>query len=170
MREIYDTGQSWNGYMGMLWDAEWSGGWQRSWFGRTSNSAFVAICWGHQKRLSRSRLVAFDRSHSWYINPISINFDAIPYQWSCCHVSDLGKILLLPRFGSLPQWAVVGNNLLLLDSTLFWNLNNWEFWLNKLITGIFAGDTFPLGCAFDESNIHHKVNRFRVINYEAFYS
>lgn len=20
-----------------------------------------------------------------------------------------------------------------------------------------AGDTFPLGCAFDESNIHHKV-------------
>ncbi|ESW30943.2 hypothetical protein PHAVU_002G189000, partial [Phaseolus vulgaris] len=40
-------------------------------------------------------------------------------------IHDLGKILLLPRFGALPQWAVVG-------------------------------DTFPLGCAFDESNIHHK--------------
>ncbi|XP_057418625.1 inositol oxygenase 2-like isoform X1 [Lotus japonicus] len=40
-------------------------------------------------------------------------------------IHDLGKILLLPKFGELPQWAVVG-------------------------------DTFPLGCAFDESNIHHK--------------
>ncbi|KAK7358418.1 hypothetical protein VNO77_00346 [Canavalia gladiata] len=40
-------------------------------------------------------------------------------------IHDLGKILLLPRFGELPQWAVVG-------------------------------DTFPLGCAFDESNVHHK--------------
>ncbi|XP_054779057.1 inositol oxygenase 4-like isoform X2 [Prosopis cineraria] len=40
-------------------------------------------------------------------------------------IHDLGKILLLPAFGQLPQWAVVG-------------------------------DTFPLGCAFDESNVHHK--------------
>ncbi|CAJ1937098.1 unnamed protein product [Sphenostylis stenocarpa] len=40
-------------------------------------------------------------------------------------IHDLGKIILLPNFGELPQWAVVG-------------------------------DTFPLGCAFDESNIHHK--------------
>ncbi|XP_027340852.1 inositol oxygenase 4-like isoform X1 [Abrus precatorius] len=40
-------------------------------------------------------------------------------------IHDLGKILLLPSFGALPQWAVVG-------------------------------DTFPVGCAFDESNIHHK--------------
>ncbi|KAJ7973749.1 Inositol oxygenase [Quillaja saponaria] len=40
-------------------------------------------------------------------------------------IHDLGKILLLPIFGELPQWAVVG-------------------------------DTFPLGCAFDESNVHHK--------------
>ncbi|XP_057443507.1 inositol oxygenase 2-like [Lotus japonicus] len=40
-------------------------------------------------------------------------------------IHDLGKILLLPSFGPLPQWAVVG-------------------------------DTFPLGCAFDESNVHHK--------------
>ncbi|CAI0628495.1 unnamed protein product [Linum tenue] len=40
-------------------------------------------------------------------------------------IHDLGKILLLPQFGGLPQWAVVG-------------------------------DTFPLGCAFDESNVHHK--------------
>ncbi|KAH6761731.1 myo-inositol oxygenase 2 [Perilla frutescens var. hirtella] len=40
-------------------------------------------------------------------------------------IHDLGKVLLLPKFGGLPQWAVVG-------------------------------DTFPLGCAFDESNIHHK--------------
>ncbi|KAI4299730.1 hypothetical protein L6164_033161 [Bauhinia variegata] len=40
-------------------------------------------------------------------------------------IHDLGKILLLPKFGGLPQWAVVG-------------------------------DTFPLGCAFDEANVHHK--------------
>ncbi|KAK8489749.1 hypothetical protein V6N11_041909 [Hibiscus sabdariffa] len=40
-------------------------------------------------------------------------------------IHDLGKILVLPQFGSLPQWAVVG-------------------------------DTFPVGCAFDESNVHHK--------------
>ncbi|KAG4141310.1 hypothetical protein ERO13_D06G068200v2 [Gossypium hirsutum] len=40
-------------------------------------------------------------------------------------IHDLGKVLLLPKFGGLPQWAVVG-------------------------------DTFPLGCAFDEANIHHK--------------
>ncbi|KAJ1438013.1 Inositol oxygenase [Sesbania bispinosa] len=40
-------------------------------------------------------------------------------------IHDLGKILLLPKFGELPQWAVVG-------------------------------DTFPLGCAFDEANVHHK--------------
>lgn len=39
---------------------------------------------------------------------------------------DLGKVLLLPSFGGLPQWAVVG-------------------------------DTHPLGCAFDESIVHHKV-------------
>ncbi|XP_016494567.1 inositol oxygenase 2-like [Nicotiana tabacum] len=37
-------------------------------------------------------------------------------------IHDLGKVLLLPSFGGLPQWAVVG-------------------------------DTFPLGCAFDESNV-----------------
>ncbi|XP_059433401.1 inositol oxygenase 4-like [Corylus avellana] len=40
-------------------------------------------------------------------------------------IHDLGKVLLLPQFGGLPQWAVVG-------------------------------DTFPLGCAFDESIVHHK--------------
>ncbi|GJU98094.1 inositol oxygenase 2 [Tanacetum coccineum] len=40
-------------------------------------------------------------------------------------IHDLGKVLLLPRFGELPQWAVVG-------------------------------DTHPLGCAFDESIVHHK--------------
>lgn len=40
---------------------------------------------------------------------------------------DLGKVLLHPSFGQLPQWAVVG-------------------------------DTFPVGCAFDECNVHHKVS------------
>ncbi|KAF8021713.1 hypothetical protein BT93_G1996 [Corymbia citriodora subsp. variegata] len=40
-------------------------------------------------------------------------------------IHDLGKVLLHPSFGSLPQWAVVG-------------------------------DTFPVGCAFDESIVHHK--------------
>ncbi|KAJ0007319.1 hypothetical protein Pint_29529 [Pistacia integerrima] len=41
-------------------------------------------------------------------------------------IHDLGKVLLLPSFGGLPQWAVVG-------------------------------DTYPVGCAFDESIVHHKV-------------
>nr|DAD24600.1 TPA_asm: hypothetical protein HUJ06_026064 [Nelumbo nucifera] len=40
-------------------------------------------------------------------------------------IHDLGKVLLHPSFGALPQWAVVG-------------------------------DTFPVGCAFHESNVHHK--------------
>lgn len=40
-------------------------------------------------------------------------------------IHDLGKVLLHPSFGALPQWAVVG-------------------------------DTFPVGCAFDESIVHHK--------------
>ncbi|KAG7546077.1 Inositol oxygenase [Arabidopsis suecica] len=40
-------------------------------------------------------------------------------------IHDLGKVMTLPHFGGLPQWAVVG-------------------------------DTFPVGCAFDESNVHHK--------------
>ncbi|XP_006853784.2 inositol oxygenase 1 isoform X1 [Amborella trichopoda] len=40
-------------------------------------------------------------------------------------IHDLGKVLLHPSFGALPQWAVVG-------------------------------DTFPVGCRFDESNIHYK--------------
>ncbi|KAH6773456.1 myo-inositol oxygenase 1 [Perilla frutescens var. hirtella] len=40
-------------------------------------------------------------------------------------IHDLGKVLLDPSFGELPQWAVVG-------------------------------DTFPVGCAFDESIVHHK--------------
>ncbi|KAL5731440.1 inositol oxygenase [Ranunculus cassubicifolius] len=40
-------------------------------------------------------------------------------------IHDLGKVLLHPSFGELPQWAVVG-------------------------------DTFPVGCYFDESNVYHK--------------
>ncbi|KAG6395758.1 hypothetical protein SASPL_141882 [Salvia splendens] len=40
-------------------------------------------------------------------------------------IHDLGKVLLHPSFGELPQWAVVG-------------------------------DTFPVGCGFDESIVHHK--------------
>ncbi|KAI3458799.1 hypothetical protein Pfo_015462 [Paulownia fortunei] len=40
-------------------------------------------------------------------------------------IHDLGKVLLLPSFGGLPQWAVVG-------------------------------DTFPLGCAFDQSIVHYE--------------
>ncbi|KAI3472622.1 hypothetical protein Pfo_031233 [Paulownia fortunei] len=39
-------------------------------------------------------------------------------------IHDLGKVLILPSFGGLPQWAVVG-------------------------------DTFPLGCAFDQSIVHY---------------
>lgn len=40
-------------------------------------------------------------------------------------IHDLGKILLLPQFGGLPQWSVVG-------------------------------DIFPVGCGFDESNVHYQ--------------
>ncbi|KAL6221046.1 hypothetical protein ACLB2K_008798 [Fragaria x ananassa] len=63
-------------------------------------------------------------------------------------IDDLGKVLLLPSFGGLPQWAVVG-------------------------------DTHPLGCAFDESIVHHKVAKENgttlpeaglfVIRYHSFY-
>lgn len=40
-------------------------------------------------------------------------------------IHDLGKVLVHPSFGGLPQWAVVG-------------------------------DTYPVGCAFDESIVHHQ--------------
>lgn len=40
-------------------------------------------------------------------------------------IHDLGKVLLHPSFGELPQWAVVG-------------------------------DIYPVGCAFDKSNVHSK--------------
>ncbi|KAK6917950.1 Inositol oxygenase [Dillenia turbinata] len=40
-------------------------------------------------------------------------------------IHDLGKVLLHPKFGALPQWSVVG-------------------------------DTYPVGCAFDENIVHHK--------------
>uniref|UniRef100_A0A0D6R4V6 Inositol oxygenase n=1 Tax=Araucaria cunninghamii TaxID=56994 RepID=A0A0D6R4V6_ARACU len=40
-------------------------------------------------------------------------------------IHDLGKVLLHPKFGAEPQWAVVGDN-------------------------------YPLGCAFDESIVHHE--------------
>ncbi|KAJ8435968.1 hypothetical protein Cgig2_004225 [Carnegiea gigantea] len=40
-------------------------------------------------------------------------------------IHDLGKVLVHPAFGGLPQWAVVG-------------------------------DIYPVGCAFDESIVHHK--------------
>ncbi|XP_038889701.1 inositol oxygenase 2 [Benincasa hispida] len=48
-------------------------------------------------------------------------------------IHDLGKVLLLPAFGGLPQWAVVG-------------------------------DTYPLGCAFDKSIVHHKYFKDNVDN------
>ncbi|WJX94756.1 Inositol oxygenase 1 [Trifolium repens] len=47
------------------------------------------------------------------------------YAMGCSKVANLGKVLLLPSFGGLPQWAVVG-------------------------------DTYPVGCRFDESIVHHK--------------
>ncbi|OMO93308.1 Inositol oxygenase [Corchorus olitorius] len=63
-------------------------------------------------------------------------------------IHDLGKILVLPQFGELPQWAV-------------------------------TGDTFPVGCAFDESNVHFKVAKANgttlpsaalfIIRYHSFY-
>ncbi|URE14324.1 F-box protein [Musa troglodytarum] len=63
-------------------------------------------------------------------------------------IHDLGKVLLHPSFGQLPQWAVVG-------------------------------DTFPVGCAFDECNVHHKVAKGNktslplaglfIIRYHSFY-
>ncbi|KAG4999789.1 hypothetical protein JHK87_020861 [Glycine soja] len=43
-------------------------------------------------------------------------------------IHDLGKVLLLPSFGGLPQWTVVG-------------------------------DSFSLGCAFQEANTHFKKKK-----------
>ncbi|PIN14348.1 Aldehyde reductase [Handroanthus impetiginosus] len=54
-------------------------------------------------------------------------------------IHDLGKVLLLPSFGGLPQWAVVG-------------------------------DTFPLGCAFDESIVHHKYFKGNPDTYNPVYN
>lgn len=64
--------------------------------------------------------------------------------------SDLGKVLILPSFGGLSQWAVVGEYFVL-DMEMCW-----PFSLNFSAISI-AGDTHPLGCAFDESIVHHKV-------------
>ncbi|CDP11052.1 unnamed protein product [Coffea canephora] len=47
------------------------------------------------------------------------------FSFSSPTTSDLDKVLLLPSFGGLPQWAIVG-------------------------------DTFPLGCAFDEPIVHQE--------------
>jgi inositol oxygenase len=51
-------------------------------------------------------------------------------EWDWFHLTgfihDLGKLLLLPRFGPEPQWATVG-------------------------------DTFPVGCHFDESIVFHET-------------
>ncbi|KAL9154204.1 hypothetical protein ABFS82_10G099700 [Erythranthe guttata] len=54
-------------------------------------------------------------------------------------IHDLGKVLLLPSFGELPQWAVVG-------------------------------DTFPLGCAFDQSIVHHKYFKDNSDTYNSSYN
>lgn len=56
----------------------------------------------------------------------------------CVCESDLGKVLLHPSFGELPQWAVVG-------------------------------DTYPVGCAFNESIVHHKVYKILKHNFEYFF-
>ncbi|XP_075075024.1 putative inositol oxygenase isoform X2 [Nicotiana tabacum] len=64
-------------------------------------------------------------------------------------IHDLGKALLLPSFGELPQWAVVG-------------------------------DTYPVGCAFNDSIVHSKVAKENgttlpsaglfIIRYHSFYA
>ena len=70
--------------------------------------------------------------------------------------TDLGKVLLHPSFGELPQWAVVGE---LCASMMSWSIHSFPFRLRLTVNIIIAiaGDTFPLGCAFDEANVHHKV-------------
>lgn len=54
-------------------------------------------------------------------------------------IHDLGKVLVHPSFGMLPQWAVVG-------------------------------DTFPVGCAFDESIVHHKYFKENPDHYNPAYN
>ncbi|KAL0552875.1 hypothetical protein IC582_012003 [Cucumis melo] len=54
-------------------------------------------------------------------------------------IHDLGKVLMLPAFGGLPQWAVVG-------------------------------DTYPLGCAFDKSIVHHKYFKDNIDSYNPAYN
>ncbi|XP_010688397.2 inositol oxygenase 4 [Beta vulgaris subsp. vulgaris] len=54
-------------------------------------------------------------------------------------IHDLGKVLVHPSFGELPQWAVVG-------------------------------DTFPVGCAFDESIVHHKYFKQNPDHYNSAYN
>ncbi|XP_028123846.1 inositol oxygenase 2-like [Camellia sinensis] len=62
------------------------------------------------------------------VNHINQTYDFVGFNIVlviCYPSKHLGKVLLHPSFGGLPQWAVVG-------------------------------DTFPLGCAFDKSIVHHK--------------
>ncbi|XP_021835932.1 inositol oxygenase 1 isoform X1 [Spinacia oleracea] len=54
-------------------------------------------------------------------------------------IHDLGKVLVHPSFGELPQWAVVG-------------------------------DTFPVGCAYDESIVHHKYFKENPDHYNPAYN
>ncbi|GER53477.1 Myo-inositol oxygenase [Striga asiatica] len=54
-------------------------------------------------------------------------------------IHDLGKVLLLPGFGELPQWSVVG-------------------------------DTYPVGCAFDGSIVHHKYFKENLDYYNPTYN
>lgn len=74
----------------------------------------------------------------------------------CIHVLDLGKVLLLPSFGGLPQWAVVGE---FPSSTLviFVVVVVVVVAAHLLLGCLTAGDTFPLGCAFDPSIVHYEV-------------
>ncbi|WOL00573.1 inositol oxygenase 2 isoform X2 [Canna indica] len=36
-----------------------------------------------------------------------------------------------------------------------------EDWLH--LTGLIHGDTFPVGCAFDKCNVHHKIDLLRTV-------
>ncbi|KAI4357164.1 hypothetical protein L6164_001131 [Bauhinia variegata] len=59
------------------------------------------------------------------LNRVEMNYPKKDWLHLTGLIHDLGKVLLHPVFGALPQWAVVG-------------------------------DTYPVGCAFSESIVHHK--------------
>jgi len=64
-RGVCKTEQGRDEHMGMLWIAEWSGGWEWPWLGWTSDRTLASDSRSYKKGLPRWRLVALNRPYPW---------------------------------------------------------------------------------------------------------